>query len=97
MRPRKWHRLGFRHDCVLPRARTSGRQWTCPACRRVWTLTASGGSSTDDGEGTVVAVLMRYPDGTEEVFRRRRDADLTSEPGPDELREPQGYIESEPM
>lgn len=79
MRSRKWCRLGFRHDCVLPWSKIPGRQWTCPACRRVWTLTASGGSCTNEGEGTVVAVLIRYPDGTEEVFRRRRNADLTSE------------------
>lgn len=56
----------FEHHCDWPRGKKG--EWGCPACHRVWTIKGSTASSTNESEGVVSAVTMRYPDGTEATF-----------------------------
>lgn len=60
------------HRCVLPRGGPVGPnyRWQCPVCRGFWSVNGRGSGSGDCRQpvGTVIAFVMRYPDGTTEAF-----------------------------
>ena len=60
----------FEHRCYQPRE-SGSEPWTCDVCGREWEPMddgRNGWQSSGQDYGQIVAVTMRYADGTERTF-----------------------------